>query len=198
MSSFKTHKQRESKSCILKPYQQELDRAPRQFIDFMNEDCDTFDGNNSSHERNRFSEICRIYLDGLSIDDIKYLHPEDVINLVPPEQYKHKLLMSIMVRRYLYTSSEFSKHNDKNDDYDENKEYMEHKEHREYKDHKEHKEHKDYKERKSDNNDDRRNRYDTCDNSSTIEYACNKCNHICTDIKCKHQCENYVKINHKQ
>ena len=90
MSNFNAHKQKVVRSMVLKPYQNELDKAPRQFIDYMNE------------ENNRFCEICRLYLDGLSMDDIQYLKPEDLIALVPREHYKHKLLMTIMVRRYLY------------------------------------------------------------------------------------------------
>lgn len=54
----------------------------------------------------RFNEICDLYLKGLSIDDLKYLEPHDLINLVPSEQYSHKLLMTIMVRRYVYPNNE--------------------------------------------------------------------------------------------
>lgn len=50
----------------------------------------------------RFDDICETYLQGLTIDDIKYLEPEDYINLVPQDKYKDKLLMTIMVRRYIY------------------------------------------------------------------------------------------------
>jgi hypothetical protein len=78
------------KSCISKPSKPDITIMPNQFSDFIA-------GNNC-----RFSEICRIYLHGLTIDDLKYMKPEDLINTVPPEHYKHRLLMSILVRRYLY------------------------------------------------------------------------------------------------
>jgi hypothetical protein len=78
------------KSCISKPSKPDITIMPDQFSDFIAE-------NNC-----RFTEICRIYLHGLTIDDLKYMKPEDLINTVPPEHYKHRLLMSILVRRYLY------------------------------------------------------------------------------------------------
>lgn len=90
MSSFNTYKQKVVRSSVMKPFQYELDRVPRQFSDYMNEQC------------NRFSEICKVYLEGMTIDDVRYMKPEDFINLVPDEQYRHKLLMTVMVRRYLY------------------------------------------------------------------------------------------------
>jgi len=77
-------------SMVMKPHHHELDRVPRQVSDFMNEQC------------NRFSEICKIYLEGMTIDDLCFMRPEDFINLVPDDQYRHKLLMTIMVRRYLF------------------------------------------------------------------------------------------------
>jgi len=67
-----------------------FDHIPNQVRDYMR-------GVNT-----RFNEICDVYLTGLSIDDLKFLSPEDMINLVPPEQYNHKLLMTIMTRRYIY------------------------------------------------------------------------------------------------
>src|ERR1043166_1872612 len=89
------HKARSSnrsnpRPTVIKPFQQEIERVPERFCDYMNE------------ENSRFNEICRIYLGALSIDDVRYLEPEDLINLVPHHQYEHKLLMTIMVRRYLY------------------------------------------------------------------------------------------------
>jgi hypothetical protein len=78
---------------IHSPVDHEQYKAPRQFCEMMGGDT------------NRFSEICRIYLDGLSLDDVKYLQADDLINLVPPNQYKHRMLMTIMVRRYLYKES---------------------------------------------------------------------------------------------
>lgn len=92
MSNFSAHKQSFGKTSVFKPQQLELNNPPRQFNDYM------------AGEDNRFCEVCRLYLDGMSMDDLKYLKPDDIINLVPPEHYKHKLLMTIMVRRYLCRS----------------------------------------------------------------------------------------------
>lgn len=78
-----------NKPSVISPIQHEIERVPDRFCDFMNE------------EHNRFSEICKIYLGVLSMDDLKYLKPHDLINLVPKEKYDHRLLMTIMVRRYL-------------------------------------------------------------------------------------------------
>lgn len=77
-------------SAILSQSTTESRRLPEQFVDYM-KSADT-----------RFSEICEIYLECLTIDDIRYMQPEDFINLVPDDQYKHKLLMTIMVRKYLF------------------------------------------------------------------------------------------------
>ena len=82
-----------------------LNNVPNQVCDYMRS------------VNTRFNEICDLYLKGLSIDDLRYLCPEDLINLVPPEQYSHKLLMTIMVRRYLYPNS--NKKDCDNDDDDE-------------------------------------------------------------------------------
>lgn len=92
--SFRSYKQMTNDPLVLKPYQHELDRVPRQFSDYMNEQC------------TRFSEICKIYLEGMTLDDVCYMKPDDFINLVPREQYRHKLLMMIMVRRYLFRPHE--------------------------------------------------------------------------------------------
>jgi hypothetical protein len=79
---------------VSKPIYQELEKPPQNFCDYMNS------------VNSRFSEVCKIYLDGMSIDDIKFMLPEDLINLVPQNQYKHRLLMTIMVRRYLYVDDD--------------------------------------------------------------------------------------------
>jgi hypothetical protein len=50
----------------------------------------------------RFTEICELYLENMTIDDLKYCHPNDLIGLVPNEQHAHKLLMIVMIRRYLF------------------------------------------------------------------------------------------------
>jgi len=80
----------ETRPSVIRPLQQELDRVPGRFCDYMDE------------ENNRFNDICKVYLSALSMDDIKYLKPEDLINIVPQNHYEHRLLMTIMVRRYLY------------------------------------------------------------------------------------------------
>lgn len=169
MSNFSAHKQRISRPSVSKPFQQEMDRVPRQFCDYMNE------------ENCRFSEICKLYLDGLSMDDVRFLKPEDLISLVPCDHYKHKLLMTIMVRRYLYRPDEsdtiYCKPG-KTDVY----------------------------ERDSDSNDNRfsdNRSVDTKSNASPptkctrqpkTEYLCDRCDHVCTNAECDHSCEDYTKI----
>lgn len=96
MSHFKS---RPLRSTINKPHHYEIKEVPNQLCDYI-----------TSCNGNRFDEICSIYLKGLSMDDVKYLKPEDLIDIVPPEQHKHKLLMTILVRRYIF--------NDKCDTYD--------------------------------------------------------------------------------
>lgn len=71
-----------------------VDEVPNQFCNYM------------KNVNSRFNEICDLYLQGLSMDDIKYLEPEDFIKLVPKEHYQHRLLMTIMVRRYLFKNEE--------------------------------------------------------------------------------------------
>ena len=140
---------------IIKPYQQELDRVPRQFSDFMNEQC------------TRFSEICKIYLEGMTLDDVQYMKPEDFINLVPDGQYRHKLLMTVMVRRYLYRTEESETiccKDNSGDIYD------------------------DVVSSSSSSS--------LCNDkkSETLCYACNKCNHVCMNANCSHNCSDYAKI----
>jgi hypothetical protein len=189
MTSFVAYKQQVKKPGVYKPIVQELDKAPRQFNDYMN----SMNG--------RFSEICKIYLDGLSMDDIKYLKPDDLIALVPESQFNHKLLMTIMVRRYLYRPDEcetvyckpdqgdtYGEKPDKNNDKTNDKHNDKH-------------------------ND--RNSDDTCSTYSNSSeksdrinekngnkrndgvYACDKCTHACTNANCKHSCSDYAKIIHR-
>jgi len=106
MTNFLKNK-KTAQTMIKKANQVELDKVPRQFADYMME-TDT-----------RFSELCKLYLDGLSIDDLKYMKPKDLINLVPKEQYRHRLLMTVMVRRYIYRKdSDKSKNTSDNSDSD--------------------------------------------------------------------------------
>jgi hypothetical protein len=93
------------RSTINKPHQYEIKETPNQLCDYI-----------ASCNGNRFEDICNIYLKGLSMDDVKYLKPEDLIDIVPPEQHKHKLLMTILVRRYIYTNNTYDDTN--NSDYD--------------------------------------------------------------------------------
>lgn len=86
-----------NESCICNPDHKNIEKSPDQFCDYM------------SCISNRFTEICNIYLDGLCLDDVCHLKPEDFINLVPENQYRHKLLMTIMVRRYLCNSENLHK-----------------------------------------------------------------------------------------
>ena len=90
MSNFSLHKQMKVKPTVMKPIHHELNQVPERFCDYMN------------RENSRFNDICSLYLGAMSIDDIRFLKPEDLINLVPENHYEHKLLMTIMVRRYLY------------------------------------------------------------------------------------------------
>lgn len=168
MSNFSAHKQRTSKPGVFKPFHQEIDRVPRQFCDYMNE------------ENSRFSEICKLYLDGLSMDDVRFLKPEDLIVLVPNDHYKHRLLMTIMVRRYLYRPddsdtvyckpgrSDVYTKSDKDGEFN------------------------DSDIRSSD-----------CQTVPTkcinvrypkTEYSCDRCDHVCTNTDCEHSCEDYTKI----
>lgn len=93
MSYLKT-KSKPQRSTISKSYHQEIKEVPNQLCDYI-----------SSCNGNRFEEICNIYLKGLSLDDVKYLKPEDLIDIVPPEQHKHKLLMTVLVRRYIFNDN---------------------------------------------------------------------------------------------
>ncbi len=88
MNHFSSHKN--GRSMVSKPHQHEINKPPRQFCDYMN------------GIDNRFSEVSRLYLDGMSMDDVKYLRADDFISLVPEDQYRHKMIMTVMVRRYLY------------------------------------------------------------------------------------------------
>ena len=81
-----------ARTNIIDRQSQYVDNVPNQLCEFI------------EIENNRFSEICKLYLQGLSIDDIAYLEPQDLINIVPESQYRHKLLMTILVRRYIYKS----------------------------------------------------------------------------------------------
>lgn len=161
MSNFSAHKQQVKRPSVYKPIHQELEKAPRQFNDYMNS------------VSGRFSDICHLYLDGLSMDDVKYLKPDDLIAIVPEHQHNHKLLMTIMVRRYLYrvgNSDECEtlccKPEKPNDTY-------------------------------TNNNEDTCSTYSnnsTCGNGSSNTYACDTCTHSCTNSNCKHSCDDYAKI----
>jgi hypothetical protein len=64
-------------------------REDEKFVDYIN------------RVETRFGEVCSLYLPTLTMKDIKYLQPEDLINIVPSNMFEHKLFMTILVRRYL-------------------------------------------------------------------------------------------------
>lgn len=49
----------------------------------------------------RFKIIIDEYLSKLEEKDLDFITGEDLINLVPSDNYKHKLLMIILIKRYL-------------------------------------------------------------------------------------------------
>jgi len=164
--SFNAYKQRAARSMVLRPIHHELDRVPRQFSDYMNE-----------HDKcNRFSEICRMYLEGMTLDDIQYMKPDDLINLVPHEHYRHKLLMTILVRRYLYRPDECETvccRPDRGDIFID-----------------------------TDSIDSctsvDRDRTDCNHNHShehKCEYKCSTCNHVCNNSNCGHKCSDYSRLS---
>lgn len=93
-------KSRKPRSTINRSYHQEIKEPPNQLCDYI-----------ASCNGNRFEEICNVYLKGLSMDDVKYLKPEDLIDIVPPEQHRHKLLMTILVRRYIFNDTNNDNYN---------------------------------------------------------------------------------------
>ena len=139
-------------TAIIHPNRCEIERVPRQFCDFMAEQC------------TRFDEICCIYLEGMTLDDVQFMRPKDFINLVPDVQYRHKLLMTIMVRRYIFPCDSDTPAccdlercgSSGGDTYTDNI-----------------------------SND------TSC--SEKTEYKCNKCNHTCTNRNCTHKCSDYTK-----
>jgi hypothetical protein len=90
MSNYNRYKQSNLNPAVIRGSQSDSLRLPEQFTDYM-KGADT-----------RFDEVCELYLRCLTIDDLRYLKPDDLINLIPQNQHKHKLLMTIMVRKYLY------------------------------------------------------------------------------------------------
>lgn len=78
------------KSSVIKKSHADTLKLPDQLSEYM------------QGSETRFEEICRIYLDGLTLDDLQFLNPDDLICLVPQEQHQHKLLMTIFAKRYLY------------------------------------------------------------------------------------------------
>lgn len=88
--SYHGYKHTKLRSNLIPRSDTEASRLPEQVADFISQ-ADT-----------RFDEVARLYLEGLTITDLQFMQPEDLINIVPPEQYRHRLLMSILVRRYLF------------------------------------------------------------------------------------------------
>ena len=83
MNNFAAYKQRVGKTAVFKASQLEIDRAPRQFCDYMND------------VNNRFNEICKIYLKGMSIDDESFLN----IPIMPKLKYVINPIALIMDRK---------------------------------------------------------------------------------------------------
>lgn len=90
MSNYHHYKQSKLRSGLVPRSAAEAARLPEQVCDYIKL-ADT-----------RFDEVARLYLEGLTISDLQFMQPEDLICVVPPPQYNHKLLMSILVRRYLF------------------------------------------------------------------------------------------------
>lgn len=88
--SYHRYKHTKLRSNLIPKSDAEASRLPEQVADFISQ-ADT-----------RFDEVARLYLEGLTIMDLQFMQSEDLINIVPPEQYRHRLLMSILVRRYLF------------------------------------------------------------------------------------------------
>jgi hypothetical protein len=90
MSNYHSHKQSRLRSGLIPRSEAEAARLPEQVADYI------------SLADTRFDDIAHLYLNGLTVTDLQYMEPEDLINVVPPGQHEHKLLMSILVRRYLF------------------------------------------------------------------------------------------------
>jgi len=83
------------KSCVKSYSSHETVKPPNPLSEYL------------AQENNRFAELY-IYFDGLCIDDVKYLKPHDLISIVPYDRYRHRLLMTIFVRRYLFRECDVS------------------------------------------------------------------------------------------
>lgn len=90
MSNYQRYKHAKLRSNLIPRSDADTSRLLDQVADYIRQ-ADT-----------RFDEVAHMYLEGLTISDLQYMHPEDLINVVPPEHYSHRLLMSILVRRYLF------------------------------------------------------------------------------------------------
>ena len=90
MSNYQRYKQTKIRSHLIPRSDADASRLLEQVADYIRQ-ADT-----------RFDEVARLYLEGLTISDLQFMHPEDLINVVPPDHYQHRLLMSILVRRYLF------------------------------------------------------------------------------------------------
>jgi hypothetical protein len=100
MSNYKSNNRSRLRSGLVPKSEADALRLPEQVADYI-ANADT-----------RFSEVAHLYLDGLTIRDLQFMQPEDLINIVPPPQHNHKLLMSILVRRYLFRDEDDDGEND--------------------------------------------------------------------------------------
>lgn len=96
MSNYKRYKESKLNQSVISELEAGAKELPEQLADYMKL-ADT-----------RFTEICDLYLKCLTIHDLKFMQPEDLICLVPEEQYKHKLLMTVLVRKYLFRDDDMN------------------------------------------------------------------------------------------
>ena len=108
MSNYKRYKESKLNQSVVDDLKNSASDLPEQLSDYM-KCADT-----------RFTEICDLYLQCLTIHDLKFMQPEDLICLVPPEQYKHKLLMTVLVRKYLFRDDDMDGELDIVEDIDNN------------------------------------------------------------------------------
>ena len=90
MASHIRQKKSITNSNLVSRFSADAQRLPEQVADYI---C---------LADSRFDEVAKLYLEGLTISDLQFMQPEDLICVVPPDQHRHKLLMSILARRYLF------------------------------------------------------------------------------------------------
>lgn len=187
MSNFLRNKHRVIKPTVFSSSQTDASRLPDQVSDFMLS-VDT-----------RFNDL-RIYLDGLTFDDLRFLQPEDIISLVPASQHGHKLLMTVLARRYLYRDNNSSegvvdpvnntineenifpsdrveknknhKNHKKHERHENHKKHEKHENHKNHKKHENHKNHEKHENHKKHENHEKHENHKDCDTSDKIVHKC--------------------------